>query len=110
MKPRTRVNRGIKRGDGLPLSQHHPPLCSNMSDAYLAAVATRRTNYAITAKSSVSDEKLEAIVKQAVLHSPTSFNTQSSRAVLVLGAENTKLWNLVSESFLKGVPGGFSVG
>lgn len=87
-----------------------PPLCSNMSDAYLAAVATRRTNYAITAKSSVSDEKLEAIVKQAVLHSPTSFNIQSSRAVLVLGAENTKLWNLVSESFLKGVPGGFSVG
>jgi predicted oxidoreductase (fatty acid repression mutant protein) len=79
-----------------------------MSDAYLAAIATRRTNYAITPKSSVSDEKLEAIIKHCVLHCPTSFNTQSSRAVLVIGAENTKLWKMISESFLKDMPeGGF---
>ncbi|KAJ6461516.1 nitroreductase-like oxidoreductase [Mycena vitilis] len=51
-----------------------------MSDAFLAATATRRTNYAITPKSSIPDEKLEAIVKHCVLHSPTPFNMQSSRA------------------------------
>ncbi|KAJ7656339.1 nitroreductase [Mycena polygramma] len=76
-----------------------------MSDAFLAAIATRRTNYAITPKSSISDEKLEAIVKHCVLHSPTSFNTQSSRAVLILGEENTKLWKMISESALKGLEG-----
>lgn len=78
-----------------------------MSDAYLAAIATRRTNYAITPKSSVSDEKLEAIIKHAVLHAPTSFNTQSSRAVLVIGAANTKLWNMITESALKPLEGVF---
>jgi len=75
------------------------------SDAYLAAIATRRSNYAITPKSSVSDEKLEAIVKQCVLHSPTPFNIQSTRAILILGAENTKLWKMIGESFLKGLEG-----
>ncbi|KAJ7670763.1 nitroreductase [Mycena polygramma] len=76
-----------------------------MSDAFLAATATRRTNYAITPKSSISDEKLEAIVKHCVLHSPTPFNTQSSRAVLILGEGNTKLWKMISESALKGLEG-----
>ncbi|KAJ6557346.1 nitroreductase-like oxidoreductase [Mycena vulgaris] len=76
-----------------------------MSDAYLAAIAVRRTNYALTPRSSVPDEKLEAIIKACVLHCPTSFNIQSSRAVLVIGAENTKLWNMISESALKGLEG-----
>ncbi|KAJ7181493.1 nitroreductase family protein [Mycena crocata] len=76
-----------------------------MSDAYLAAIAVRRSNYAITPKSSVSDEKLEAIVKACVLHSPTPFNMQSSRAVIVIGAENTKLWKKVTEYALKGLEG-----
>ncbi|KAJ7164547.1 nitroreductase family protein [Mycena crocata] len=76
-----------------------------MSDAYLSAIAVRRSNYAITPKSSVPDEKLEAIVKACVLHCPTSFNIQSSRAVLVIGAENTKLWNMISDSALKGLEG-----
>ncbi|KAJ7505448.1 nitroreductase [Mycena galericulata] len=81
-----------------------------MSDAYLQAITVRRTNYAITNKSTIPDEKLEAIVKHAVLHSPTSFNIQSSRAVLVIGAANTKLWNLISESALKGLEGDAKTG
>ncbi|KAJ7254330.1 Nitroreductase-like protein [Mycena haematopus] len=76
-----------------------------MSAAYLAAITVRRSVYAITNKSSVPDEKLEAIVKHCVLHSPTSFNTQSSRAILVLGAAHTKLWKLVSDFALKGLEG-----
>ncbi|KAF8208792.1 nitroreductase [Mycena galopus ATCC 62051] len=76
-----------------------------MSDAYLQALTVRRSVYTITNKSSVSDEKLEAIVKHCVLHSPTSFNTQSSRAVLVLGEEHTKLWKVISEGILKGLEG-----
>ncbi|KAJ7163386.1 nitroreductase [Mycena filopes] len=77
-----------------------------MSAAFLTAIATRRTTYGLTPKSKVSDEQLEAIVKHCVLHAPTPFNTQSSRAVLVIGAENTKLWNMISESVLKALPEG----
>ncbi|KAJ7741053.1 Nitroreductase-like protein [Mycena metata] len=76
-----------------------------MSDAYLKAIATRRTNYAITAKSSVSDEKIHAIVKECVLHSPSPFNTQTSRVVILIGEQHTKLWKLCSEASLKGLEG-----
>ncbi|KAJ7717364.1 Nitroreductase-like protein [Mycena maculata] len=69
-----------------------------MSGAYLSALAVRRTNRTITPKSSIPDEKLEAIVKACVLHSPTPFNIQSSRAVLVTGAANARLWKLVADS------------
>ncbi|KAJ7644926.1 nitroreductase [Roridomyces roridus] len=75
------------------------------SVAFLAAIATRRSNYAITNKCSVPEETLETIVKDAVKHTPTSFNHQASRAVLVTGAANTKLWSLVSGSVLQGLEG-----
>ncbi|KAJ7172143.1 Nitroreductase-like protein [Mycena filopes] len=77
-----------------------------MSDAYLTAISARRSNYAITPKSSVPDEKLQAIVQACVLHSPTSYNQQSSRAVIVTGEANTKLWKLCSESMLKNIEDG----
>ncbi|KAJ6619536.1 nitroreductase [Mycena sp. CBHHK59/15] len=76
-----------------------------MSEAYLAAISTRRTHYAITPKSSIPDSKIESIVKECVKHSPTSFNIQSSRAVVVIGAENSKLWALVKEAALQGLEG-----
>ncbi|KAJ7047145.1 Nitroreductase-like protein [Mycena alexandri] len=72
-----------------------------MSDAYLKAAATRRTNYVLANKSSVPDNKIEAIVQACVLHNPSTFNTQSGRAVIVTGAAHAKLWKLVSESQLK---------
>ncbi|KAJ7726277.1 hypothetical protein DFH07DRAFT_782797 [Mycena maculata] len=65
-----------------------------MSDAYLAAIAVRRTNL-----------HLEAIVKTCVLHGPTPFNMQSSRAVLVTGAAHKKVWELVTEAIEKDLEG-----
>ncbi|KAJ7618692.1 Nitroreductase-like protein [Roridomyces roridus] len=76
-----------------------------MSAAYLAALTVRRSIYAITNKSSVSDAKLESIINHAVTHSPTAFNTQATRAVLVTGAANAKLWDLITESVIKGLEG-----
>ncbi|KAJ7254591.1 putative nitroreductase family protein [Mycena rebaudengoi] len=76
-----------------------------MSEAYLTAVATRRSNYSLTPKSSISDEKLEAIVTAAVKHAPSPFNIQAGRAVLVIGAENTKLWELVKDYTAPGLEG-----
>ncbi|KAJ6508949.1 Nitroreductase-like protein [Mycena sanguinolenta] len=78
---------------------------ANMSAAYLAAITARRSIYAIRNTSSVPDTKIEEIVKHCVLHCPTSFNTQGSRVVVVLGEEHTKLWKLISEISLKGLEG-----
>ncbi|KAJ7614332.1 Nitroreductase-like protein, partial [Roridomyces roridus] len=55
----------------------------NMSASYLDAITVRRSNYALTNKSSVSDEKLQDIIKHAVKHCPTPFNSQTHFAGLL---------------------------
>ncbi|GAA6062288.1 hypothetical protein JCM10212_004376 [Sporobolomyces blumeae] len=68
------------------------------------AVKERRSIYALGRElpSGVSDEKIIELVKNAVKHSPTSFNSQSSRAVVLLHGHHDKLWDL-TKSKIKSV-------
>lgn len=75
-----------------------------MSSSFLEAVKERRSIYAISKESTVSDAQITEIVEQAVLHSPTSFNSQSSRAVVLLGEQHDKLWDITTETLRKIVP------
>ena len=69
-----------------------------MSNAYIDALKKRRTQYALGRNLSLSKEELIALVKDAVKHSPSSFNSQSSRALVLFGAESVKLWDLAIEA------------
>jgi predicted oxidoreductase (fatty acid repression mutant protein) len=75
-----------------------------MSTNFLEAVKARRSVYAISKESPISDEQIKTIVEEAVLHSPTSFNSQSSRAVVLLGEQQDKLWDITAETLRKIVP------
>lgn len=75
-----------------------------MSKTFFEAVKGRRSVYAISKESPISDEQIQKIVEEAVLHSPTSFNSQSSRAVVLLGENHDKLWDITAETLRKIVP------
>ncbi|WP_313639341.1 nitroreductase family protein [Paenibacillus sp.] len=75
-----------------------------MSNNFFEAVKGRRSIYAISKESTVTDAQIIEIVEQAVLHSPTSFNSQSSRAVVLLGEQHDKLWDITTETLRKIVP------
>lgn len=75
-----------------------------MSSQFIEAIKERRSIYAISKESTVSDAQIIEIVEQAVLHSPTSFNSQSSRAVVLLGEQHDKLWDITTETLRKIVP------
>ncbi|MBT2293623.1 nitroreductase family protein [Paenibacillus albidus] len=75
-----------------------------MSKSFFEAVKGRRSIYAISKESTISDAKIQEIVEEAVLHSPTSFNSQSSRAVVLLGEAHDKLWDITTETLRKIVP------
>ena len=62
-----------------------------MSTSFNEAVKARRSIYALSASSPISDAAITTIVNEAVKHSPSSFNSQSSRAILLLGEEHTKV-------------------
>jgi uncharacterized protein len=75
-----------------------------MSKNFLEAVKERRSIYALSKETPISDAQIKEIVEAAVLHSPTSFNSQSSRAVVLLGDKHDKLWDITAETLRKIVP------
>lgn len=75
-----------------------------MSKEYLAAVAKRRSYYGISKEVVISDSQIQDIVEQAVKYSPSAFNSQSGKVVLLLGKEHDRLWAIVEDSLRKVVP------
>lgn len=75
-----------------------------MKRSFKEAVKNRRTYYSIDNKINVSDAEIKEIVEFAVTHVPSSFNSQSTRVVLLLGDNHKKLWSIVKETLRKIVP------
>ncbi|NCB16174.1 MAG: nitroreductase family protein, partial [Synergistales bacterium] len=71
---------------------------------FFAVVKDRRTYYGISKASPVSDDRIKEIVRFAVKHVPSAFNSQSGRAVLLLGKSSDEFWSMVKESLRKIVP------
>jgi predicted oxidoreductase (fatty acid repression mutant protein) len=72
---------------------------------FLKAIKERRSIYGLSKDAVISDERVEELVGEAVLHSPTSFNSQSSRVVILFGEQHDKFWNvIVKEALRKVVP------
>lgn len=75
-----------------------------MERSFSEALTNRRTYYSITNQSLISDEEITNIVNFAVTHVPSAFNSQSTRAVVLLGESHRKLWKIVKEALKKIVP------
>lgn len=73
-----------------------------MSAQFISTIKARRTIYGLEAKSPIADSKIQEIVEQCILHVPSSFNSQSTRVVLLLKGEHEKLWDITKE-VLQGV-------
>ncbi|OBT79812.1 hypothetical protein VF21_01493 [Pseudogymnoascus sp. 05NY08] len=71
---------------------------------YLTALAARRTIYPLKKESPIPDSRLREIITEVIKHVPSSFNAQSTRAVLLLHAEHDKLWDIHAEVLKPIVP------
>lgn len=68
----------------------------------LNSIQERRSIYSIAKKSPISDERIRELVSLAVMHTPSAFNMQSQRAVLLLGNQHEKLW-AITKDILRGI-------
>lgn len=75
-----------------------------MSSAFNQLQQTRRSIYAIGKNVNLSKDSLTALIKQTVRETPSSFNSQSSRVVVLFGEQHEKLWNIVLDTLRKIVP------
>lgn len=67
---------------------------------YLKAIASRRTFYALKPElpSNVTIPEVQAVVQAIIKETPTSFNAQENRAIILTGEAHKRLWNHVVDS------------
>lgn len=61
--------------------------------SFLEELKNRRTIYALGRNTEVSDEKIVEVIKEAVRQSPSAFNSQTTRVLILLNDEVTSFWN-----------------
>jgi predicted oxidoreductase (fatty acid repression mutant protein) len=74
------------------------------SAPFLEAIKNRRTIYALKKESTISDAKVQEIINHVILHTPSSFNSQTTRVVLLVKEEHNKLWDITKEVLKSIVP------
>ncbi|KAI9656672.1 MAG: hypothetical protein M1831_004582 [Alyxoria varia] len=65
------------------------------SSAFLDAMKHRHSVYTLNDKQPISDSRLEQIVNDIALSVPSSFNTQTTRLVVLLRDQHREFWNIV---------------
>ncbi|KAE8154440.1 putative fatty acid repression mutant protein [Aspergillus avenaceus] len=75
-----------------------------MSKSISDGFKDRRTIYALTNESTISDDRLEQLVRDVVLHTPSAFNSQTSRLVVLLKKDHERLWDIAYEVASTTVP------
>ena len=72
--------------------------------SFLDHIKQRRSIYSIGRNVPLAQDKIEEIIKDAVRHSPSAFNSQTSRVVTLYGDSHSKFWDIVRETLRKMVP------
>ncbi|KAJ5216959.1 nitroreductase family protein [Penicillium chermesinum] len=76
------------------------------TDALIQAAQNRHSIYKLGKNSPVPDAKIEELVNAAILNVPSSFNTQSTRLVILLHDQHDRLWDIAAEAFRERVAAG----
>lgn len=74
-----------------------------LTKSFYSAVQSRRSVYNINSEKIISDERIQDIVSLIVKHTPTAFNSQSGRVVVLLGEQHKRFWKIAFETVIKGV-------
>ena len=75
-----------------------------MSNTAIHSFTKRRTQYALGKQLPFSQEAAANLIQEAIRQAPSAFNSQSSRAVILFGAQSVKFWELVKDALRPMVP------
>lgn len=71
---------------------------------YLNILTKRRSIYNLNNTLPIKTDQLKEMIEAIVLQSPSAFNMQSSRVIVLLDDEHQKLWKIVTDTLKKRVP------
>jgi hypothetical protein len=72
-----------------------------MIHPFIQAITRRRTQYSLGKSLPLSNTDVAGLIEDAIRHAPSSYNSQSSRAVILFGDHSTKLWSIAKETLRK---------
>jgi predicted oxidoreductase (fatty acid repression mutant protein) len=75
-----------------------------MTNAVVQALKTRRTQYALGKTLPLPKTEVAQLIQDAIKQSPSSFNSQSSRAIILFDAESEKFWGFALAALRNIVP------
>nr|WP_279040806.1 nitroreductase family protein [Snodgrassella alvi] len=75
-----------------------------MNNTLIEAIEKRRTQYALGRNITQAQEEITALIEEAIKLSPSAFNSQSSRAVILFGQQSEKFWHIVMNELRIRVP------
>lgn len=66
-----------------------------MNTKYYDLMEKRRSVYALTNKSTISQEKIKEVVEHSLNHTPSAFNSQSGRVVILYAEDHKQFWDMI---------------
>lgn len=75
-----------------------------MSKDFNTSIKERRSIYGISKESPIGDERIQEIINHAVKYTPSAFNSQSARVLVLFGESHNKVWDITKEVLRKIVP------
>ncbi|AHJ76705.2 nitroreductase [Kosakonia sacchari] len=73
-------------------------------DDFLSLAKARRTIYTLGKDLPIAEDEVVEIIKEAIRQAPSAFNSQSSRALILLGKEHDRFWEMVRDQLRKVIP------
>lgn len=75
-----------------------------MNTDYIETIKKRRSIYALGKNVETPYEEVASLIKAAIRESPTAFNNQTVRAVILFNEHSDQLWEIVAEALKQEVP------
>ncbi|KAF4994039.1 hypothetical protein FGRMN_6073 [Fusarium graminum] len=74
------------------------------ANAVIELAKARRSIYSLSKELPISTQRITEIVNQTTLETPSAFNSQTNRLLVLYGAEHDKLWDITADSLRAIVP------
>ncbi|MBQ8660791.1 MAG: nitroreductase family protein [Alphaproteobacteria bacterium] len=75
-----------------------------MAPSFTELLKKRRSIYNLGNRTTLPENEISALIKDAVKYTPSAFNSQSARIVILFDAQNQKLWQITREALAAVVP------
>lgn len=79
---------------------------TQLNNCFLESIAKRRSFYSIGKGIDVTNTRIQEIIEYSTKHTPSAFNSQSARVILLLNEQHQNLWDITKEALREIVPKG----